>query len=114
VWEAGYWDGQYWVEGFWRPATRSGYRWVSAYLDEDGIIHAGYWEPVDDRPGYVWIPGWFDGDTWIEGYWVSEQQYRDAKPDEYQPDEGWNDHDPADREEPPADQPPPAIPVDQD
>jgi hypothetical protein len=108
VWEPGYWDGKYWVEGFWRPSERPGYRWVSSWLDQDGIQHAGYWEPTEDRPGYVWIPGWFDGKQWIEGYWVTQEQYDQANPDDYKPDEGWDDRS---TNPPPSDHPPPAIPV---
>jgi len=108
VWEPGYWDGKYWVEGFWRPEERAGYRWVSSWLDQDGIEHAGYWEPLEDRPGYVWIPGWFDGEKWIEGYWVTQEEYEDANPDDYKPDDGWNDQSTT---PPPSDEPPPAIPV---
>jgi hypothetical protein len=90
-WEPGYWDGEEWVEGFWRPTLRSDYRWVSAWFDDDGVYHGGYWEPDEDRPGSVWIPGWFDGHEWIDGYWVPEDEYRAADPASYTPDPGWDD-----------------------
>lgn len=91
VWEPGFFDGDQWIEGFWRPEFRSGYSWSSSWYDSDGAYHAGYWEPTEDRPGQVWVPGWFDGSTWIEGYWVTDAEYRAADPVNYQPDKGWND-----------------------
>jgi hypothetical protein len=110
VWEAGYWDGRDWVEGFWRPEQRAGYRWVCAWLDADGVYHAGYWEPTEDRPGQVWIPGWFDGERWIEGYWVPQSEYDAADPEHWQPDPGWDAREaPADGAE--GDEVPPALPV---
>ncbi|MEZ4237483.1 MAG: hypothetical protein R3F59_15320 [Myxococcota bacterium] len=109
VWEAGFFDGEHWVEGFWRPAVRTGYRWVSAWLDDAGVYHAGYWEPEVDRPGMVWVPGWFDGDGWIEGYWVPQAEYDAADPEDWQPDPGWDAKGDA---QPPEDEPPVAIPVD--
>ena len=91
TWEAGFYDGEQWVEGFWRPEHRNGYTWVNAYFDQDGIYSAGYWMPTEDRPGYVWVPGWFDGDRWIEGYWVTESEYYSADVESWQAPEGWND-----------------------
>jgi hypothetical protein len=90
VWEAGYWDGETWVGGFWRPEFRRGYRWVSPWYDEAGVFNSGYWEPTEDRIGYVWIPGWFDGQEWIPGYWVSEQEYQAADPDAWDAPDGWD------------------------
>jgi hypothetical protein len=90
VWEPGFFDGTVWVEGYWRPARRDGYRWVVATYNSDGIYEAGFWDPVDDKPGYVWIPGWFDGNQWIEGYWVTKAEYENTDPSKYEPDEGWN------------------------
>lgn len=91
TWEAGLFDGETWVEGFWRPEFRSDYVWISAFFDSDGIFHGGYWEPVDDKPGLVWVPGWFDGAEWQKGSWVGEAEYRDADVDHWQPEEGWNE-----------------------
>lgn len=116
VWEAGYWDGEDWVDGFWRPQLRNGYRWVSAAFDEDGVFEGGYWEPVVDRPDSTWIPGWFDGNEWVDGYWVSNVEYNAATPDTYNPppgfDDGWSD-DTAGASSTPAnpDEQPLAIPV---
>lgn len=91
TWEAGYFDGEEWVEGFWRPELRAGYTWVSAYFDESGIYHGGYWMPLETQPGHTWIPGWFDGQQWVEGYWVSDQEYQAADPQSWTAPEGWND-----------------------
>lgn len=90
TWEPGYFDGETWVEGFWRPEYNPGFVWISRYFDTDGVFIAGYWEPLEDQPGQVWIPGWFDGNTWVAGYWVSEAEYRGADPSGYQPAEGWD------------------------
>ncbi len=91
VWEPGFFDGEAWHEGFWRPEFRANYTWVSAWFDEDGIYHAGFWKPTEERPGQVWIPGWFDGTQWVEGYWVTQQEYEAADPQTWTPPEGWDD-----------------------
>jgi hypothetical protein len=111
VWEGGFWDGEYWVEGFWRPERRAGYRWVNSWLDDNGIYHGGYWEPLEERPGMVWIPGWFTGEKWEEGYWVSEHEYNATNVQDWEPDEGWDAQAPAGRSMLDTDEPPPAIPV---
>ena len=90
VWEPGFWDGQQWVEGFWRPQYRSDFTWVSAYYDNDGTFHTGYWAPTQAQPGQVWIPGWFDGNAWIEGYWVDENQYQNTDVSTWQAPEGYD------------------------
>ena len=90
-WEPGFWDGEMWSDGFWRPEFRSGYTWVSAYFDEDGIFHSGYWMPLEDMPDYVWIPGWFDGNEWVDGYWVAEAEYFEEDLSTWQPEQGWDD-----------------------
>lgn len=90
-WEPGFWSGENWVEGFWRPEFRSGFTWVSSYYDEDSIFHAGYWMPTQDQPGSVWVPGWFDGNAWQEGYWEDERKYGAADIQNWQPEDGWND-----------------------
>jgi hypothetical protein len=91
IWEPGFFDGETWVDGFWRPEFYPGHVWVSRAFDEDGVYHAGYWEPLEDRPGQVWIPGWFDGTQWVQGYWVDEAEYQTANPESWQPEEGWDD-----------------------
>jgi hypothetical protein len=90
VWEPGFFDGNQEVDGFWRPEFRDDYRWVSSYFEESGLYHAGYWEPLADRPGFVWVPGWFDGNEWIEGKWVSEEEYRTTDPSTWRPEDGWD------------------------
>ncbi|MBT3223385.1 MAG: hypothetical protein HN348_30305 [Proteobacteria bacterium] len=90
-WEPGFWDGEDWVEGFWRPEYRPGYTWISSYYDEDGIYYSGYWMPYEDQAGYVWVPGWFDGNEWVVGYWVRIEDYESADLSNWEPEEGWND-----------------------
>jgi len=90
-WEAGFFDGETWVEGFWRPTFRTNYVWISSWFDADGIYNSGYWEPTEAVPGQVWIPGWFDGNTWVEGYWIDESAYSSTDYDSWQPEEGWHD-----------------------
>ena len=75
VWEAGFYDGERYVDGFWRPEGRAGFRWVSASMNAQGVWTTGYWVPVESRPNQVWIPGWFDGVRWVEGYWVEMEEY---------------------------------------
>lgn len=65
--------------------------WVSSWFDEDSVYHAGYWEPLADKPGHVWVPGWFDGTTWALGYWVTDAEYGSADLEAWQPEPGWND-----------------------
>ncbi|MCB9664101.1 MAG: hypothetical protein H6732_08295 [Alphaproteobacteria bacterium] len=91
TWEAGFWDGESYVDGFWRPTFRSGFAWVGPFFDADGIFHAGYWAPVEPVPGHVWIPGWFDGTTWVEGYWVQEAEYETTDVQAWEPPEGWHE-----------------------
>jgi hypothetical protein len=100
VWERGYWDGDRWVEGFWRRESRAGYRWVAAAYGEDGIFRAGYWEPLTAQPGWVWVPGWFDGARWVPGYWVSEADYRSVDPERWAPPSGWDAGEPPNGAEP--------------
>ena len=90
VWEAGFWDGESLVDGFWRPQARRDHVWIEAFYDEEGLINTGYWYPRVEQAGQVWIPGWFDGNTWSEGYWVDEREYRDADIEAWEPEEGWN------------------------
>jgi hypothetical protein len=91
TWEPGFWDGEQYVDGFWRPEYRATFVWVDSYYDEDGIYHSGYWMPQDDRAGQVWIPGWFDGNEWVEGYWESEGAITQEAIESWQPPEGVDD-----------------------
>lgn len=88
TWEAGFWDGTTWVSGFWRPQHRGGFAWVPARFGADGIRENGFWEPVEDVPGSVWVPGWFDGTGWVPGYWESVESPSVAPPEEWEPGEG--------------------------
>ena len=95
TWEAGFFDGEEWAEGFWRPAQRTGHRWISPYYDGEGIYHSGYWEPIQAQAGAVWVPGWFDGNAWQEGYWVPTEEYESVDLASWEPepgfDAGWED-----------------------
>ena len=91
VWEPGFWDGETWVDGFWRPEFRSSFTWVSAFYDEDGVFSAGYWAPQAQEAGFVWVPGWFDGNAWVEGYWVDSGEYAAEDVQGWEPAEGWDD-----------------------
>lgn len=92
-WEPGFWDGEVWVEGYWRPNALAGYDWVSAHWDEEGVYHCGYWEPTEDKPGHVWVPGWFNGQSWVPGYWVTAAEVDAADPENWSPPEGWDNGD---------------------
>jgi hypothetical protein len=74
AWEPGFWDGNEYQDGFWRPEFLDGYTWLSSYYDEDGVYRAGYWMPLQAKPGSQWIPGWFDGTEWVAGYWISDAE----------------------------------------
>ena len=91
IWEAGFFDGEAWHEGFWRPEQRAGFAWVNAFFDADGVLHGGYWMPIESKPGQVWIPGWFTGTTWVDGYWVPQAEYDATDVSQWTPPEGWSD-----------------------
>ena len=91
AWEPGFWDGETWVDGFWRPEFRSGFTWVSSFYDAQGIYNSGYWAPIETTDGFVWVPGWFDGNDWVEGYWVRDDEYENTDLGSWQPEEGWDD-----------------------
>jgi hypothetical protein len=91
VWEAGFWDGEEYHDGFWRPEFLDGYVWVSSYYDQDGLFRAGYWAPLDDKPGHQWIPGWFDGTEWIPGYWITDEEAQREDVEHWTPPEGVRD-----------------------
>jgi hypothetical protein len=78
-WEAGFFDGAVWVDGFWRPSHRVGYQWTAATLDSSGVFSHGYWEPMQRRPGMTWVPGWYDGARWTEGYWTQNTSVNGAE-----------------------------------
>ncbi len=114
TWEPGFWDGELWVDGFWRPEHRAGFTWVEAWYSEEGLFHAGYWYPLEEREGHVWVPGWFDGNDWVEGYWVSDEEYEGTDVESWEPEEGWDDgweEEDAGQVSPEAPDPPLALPV---
>lgn len=86
TWVPGFWDGERWMEGFWRPEYRKGFRWLDGFYDENGLFQAGYWVPVGTRPGMVWVPGWFDGTAWVEGYWIDEAEVEASDPESWEPE----------------------------
>lgn len=51
------------------PAPRPGYVWIPGFFDAWGSWHPGHWRPVEVRPGYVWVDGYWVGPQYIEGYW---------------------------------------------
>ena len=111
TWEAGFWDGEMWVEGYWRPVQRAGYEWVPARTTDEGVHNGGYWEPLESRADSVWIPGWFDGNQWVEGYWVSRPEYDATDPSAWEPDAGWDADEESDDDSAEEQGPPVAIPV---
>jgi hypothetical protein len=60
-------DG-YWVSGFWRRGARSGYMWVDGYYVGDSFVW-GFWRPVRVRSGYTWIVGYRNSGVWYSGRW---------------------------------------------
>jgi hypothetical protein len=54
-------------------------------------MECGYWEPVEGRPGMIWVPGWFDGTRYIPGNWIPQAEYDAVDPAAWQPDPGWNE-----------------------
>jgi hypothetical protein len=90
TWEPGFFDGEVWVEGYWRPLARAGFRWVAARTTDEGVHCSGYWQPTESRADHVWIPGWFDGNQWVEGYWVSKREYDTTDPSTWEPEQGWD------------------------
>jgi hypothetical protein len=91
AWEQGFFDGDTWVDGFWRPEYRDGFSWMSDYFDDEGIYHAGYWVPTSENADHAWVPGWFDGTGWIDGYWVEESELASADLESWEPSDGYDD-----------------------
>lgn len=89
AWEPGFWKGDAYIDGFWRPEFRRGFAWQNAYYDTDGVYRAGFWVPVEDNPGQVWVPGWFDGTEWVRGYWEAADDFDKTidELDQWQPPE---------------------------
>lgn len=51
------------------PAARPGYVWVPGYYDPYGFYVPGTWEPIAHRAGYIWVPGYWIGASYYDGYW---------------------------------------------
>jgi hypothetical protein len=39
------------------------------------LFNAGFWLPLVADDGFTWVPGWFDGVSWVEGYWVNDLEF---------------------------------------
>ncbi len=58
------------IEGYWRDASREGLTWVDPYVDDDGTNVPGFWQPNEERPGYVYEWGWRDDNAYFyPGFW---------------------------------------------
>jgi len=71
----GWWQGDVYVDGYWRPSARpdGDWVWVDGYYLDDGGYLPGHWRPAGYGPeGYVWEAGFFDGETWVDGFWRPE------------------------------------------
>ena len=76
-----------------RPAPRVGFRWITGYYVR-GIWRPGYWEPVASppTPGMTWVPGHWDGATYVDGYWRDDRRAGMTWIEGYYDDEGnWID-----------------------
>lgn len=71
VWVDGHYaDGGVWVPGYWMPSRpRPGYAWVPGHWEGDRYVD-GYWRELN-RPGFTWMDGYYDrAGRWHEGYWA--------------------------------------------
>ena len=68
-----------WATG-WAPPRRTGWQWVGGHWSRYGYWVPGHWSPVRTAPvwsratyrvDYVYVPGWWVRDTYVEGYWRS-------------------------------------------
>ena len=55
------------------------------------VYAPGYWMPAEAQDGYTWVPGWFDGNSWEEGYWVLDSEFQNADVEGWQPESGWDE-----------------------
>jgi len=70
VYVNGWWEGDAYVEGYYRKDARDDWEWVEGYYLDDGTYVRGHWAPTYDGPeGYRWEPGFWDGETYVEGFW---------------------------------------------
>lgn len=57
------------VPGFWRLRERLGFTWVVGFWEGDSYI-PGYWKPLKHKGSqWAWVPGHWWGKHWIEGKW---------------------------------------------
>ncbi len=71
AWSSGYWSWGYWNPGFWRPIAVApvGYRYVPGWWEADAYVE-GYYR-AEGRDGWSWVDGYYlDGGTYIRGHWM--------------------------------------------
>jgi hypothetical protein len=56
------------------PRPGAGWVWVADRPGIHGRWIAGHWAHVGvpPRPGWAWVPGWWNGVLWITGFWRPE------------------------------------------
>jgi hypothetical protein len=73
---------------WWVPPARYGWAWSPGYWDY-GYWHPGYWAPVSTAPiGYAYVPGWWEDEVYVEGYYRVEQRDSWTWVDGYYLDDG--------------------------
>ncbi|MFZ5479905.1 MAG: hypothetical protein ACOZNI_24285 [Myxococcota bacterium] len=51
-----------------RPDPRPGWVWMPGHWEGRDWV-AGRWVPEHHRAGYVWVDGYWSGHHWVDGYW---------------------------------------------
>lgn len=72
VYVPGWWVGQVYFEGYYRPQIRrdGDWIWIEGYYLNDGSYVWGHWMPANPGPpGHVWEPGFYNGETYVDGFW---------------------------------------------
>ncbi len=73
AWVPGHWGGDRWLPGRWRPSQRAGYDWIEGHWTREGEWIEGFWRPLARAPrGMVWEPGYWNARGWVEGFWRVE------------------------------------------
>jgi len=63
------------IEGFSRPAQKTGFAWSEGTEDGRGGWIPGSWVPSGPEPrGRTWVRGRFHRGEWISGYWVKDPE----------------------------------------
>jgi hypothetical protein len=59
----------------WRPPERQGWVWCPG-TERDGAYTPGEWVPDEAvaPDGFVWVPGYWQGDVYVDGWWRSESR----------------------------------------